>query len=183
MNHSPGTLEGPRVLLVPLGLPHVRALERIRTIRAVAQWWGEPPPGWPMSDDRRCVRYAVLLRGGGDAVWGMTQFSEQNDPVYRHAGIDVFLDPAIHGRGLGREAVSVLAAHLVDDRGHRRLVIDPAVDNVRAVVCYQAVGFRPVGVMRSYERRPDGMERDGLLMDLLAPELVRACPPAELFGL
>jgi len=170
------------MLLVPLGLPHVRALERIRAIPAVAQWWGEPRPGWPMSDDRRSARYAVLLRGGGDAVRGMIQFSEQNDPVYRHAGIDVFLDPAVHGRGLGREAVAVLAAHLVDERGHRRLVIDPAVDNVRAVACYEAVGFRRVGVMRAYERWPDGLERDGLLMDLLAPELVRACPRGEPFG-
>jgi len=99
--------------------------------------------------------------------------STANDPVYRHAGIDVFLDPAVHGRGLGREVVAVLAAHLVDDRRHRRLVIDPAVDNVRAIACYEAVGFRRVGVMRAYEHWPDGTERDGLLMDLLAAELVR----------
>jgi aminoglycoside 6'-N-acetyltransferase len=29
-----------------------------------------------------------------------------------------------------------------------------------------------VGVLRSYERAPDGSWRDGLLMDLLADELV-----------
>ena len=161
------------MFLVPFGLPHVRALERIRVIPAVARWWGLPEPGWPMSDDPDSVRFAVLLRGGGDAVWGMVQYSEENDPVYRHAGIDVFLDPAVHGRGLGREVVAVLAAHLVDDRRHRRLVIDPAVDNVRAIACYEAIGFRRVGVMRAYEHWPDGTERDGLLMDLLAAELVR----------
>jgi aminoglycoside 6'-N-acetyltransferase len=167
------TIEGPRVLLTRLGLPHAGSLERIREMPAVMLWWGEPEPGWPMTDDPASVRYVVRLRGGGDVVRGMIQYNEEADPVYRHAGIDVFLDPAVHGRGLGREAVAVLAAHLVDCLGHRRLVIDPAVDNVRAIACYEAVGFRRVGVMRSYERWPNGVVRDGLLMDLLAPELIR----------
>jgi aminoglycoside 6'-N-acetyltransferase len=33
------------------------------------------------------------------------------------------------------------------------------------------VGFRPVGVMRQYERGGDGQFHDGLLMDLLREEL------------
>jgi aminoglycoside 6'-N-acetyltransferase len=33
------------------------------------------------------------------------------------------------------------------------------------------VGFRPVGVMRQYERGPDGQSHDGLPMDLLRDEL------------
>jgi len=33
------------------------------------------------------------------------------------------------------------------------------------------VGFRPVGVMRQYERGGDGHFHDGLLMDLLRGEL------------
>lgn len=66
---------------------------------------------------------------------------------------------AVHGRGVGRAAVGSLARHLVNDRGHHRLVIDPAVDNEPAIRCYTAVGFRPVGVMRRYER--DTTARDG----------------------
>jgi aminoglycoside 6'-N-acetyltransferase len=47
---------------------------------------------------------------------------------------------------------------------------------------YQRVGFRPVGVMRRYERGPDGCWHDGLLMDLLpedltSPATVHAPPP------
>jgi aminoglycoside 6'-N-acetyltransferase len=34
------------------------------------------------------------------------------------------------------------------------------------------VGFRRVGVLREYERGPDGMWHDGLLMDMLTGELV-----------
>ncbi len=68
--------------------------------------------------------------------------------------------------------VAALARYLVNDRGHHRLVIDPAADNEPAIRCYAAVGFRPVGIMRRYERDPDGVGwHDGLLMDLLAEEL------------
>ena len=102
----------------------------------------------------------------------MVQYEEENEPSYRHASIDIFLDPAVHGCGVGRDAVATLARHLVRDRGHHRLVIDPAADNEAAIRCYSAVGFRPVGRMRGYERDVDGIGwHDGLLMDLLADEL------------
>ena len=81
-------------------------------------------------------------------------------------------EPAVHGQGLGRDAVRTLCRHLVDARGHHRFVIDPAADNEAAIRCYRAVGFRPVGVLRRYERDLDGNGwHDGLLMDLLAEEL------------
>jgi aminoglycoside 6'-N-acetyltransferase len=65
-----------------------------------------------------------------------------------------------------------VARHLVTGRGHHRVVIDPAADNEAAIRCYAAVGFRPVGVLRRYERDVDGPGwHDGLLMDLLADEL------------
>lgn len=59
-------------------------------------------------------------------------------------------------------------AELIDERGHHRITIDPAADNARAIRCNESAGFRAVGVMRAYERRPDGSWRNGLLMDLLA---------------
>lgn len=166
------TLLGPRVALVPLAPRHVPALWRLHQTPEVSRWWGEPDEHFPWAQEP-AVPMAVTLRGGGDAVRGYVQYAEEHDPMYRHAGIDVFLDPAVHGRGLGREVVAVLATYLVDVLAHERLVIDPAVDNVRAIACYEAVGFRPVGVMRRYERLPDGTVRDGLLMDLLPEELVR----------
>jgi hypothetical protein len=53
---------------------------------------------------------------------------------------------------------------------HHRLTIDPAADNAGAIRAYEKVGFRRVGIMRKYERGPDGIWRDGLLMDLLEEE-------------
>jgi aminoglycoside 6'-N-acetyltransferase len=61
---------------------------------------------------------------------------------------------------------------LIEERGHHRITIDPAVENAAAIRAYEKVGFKPVGVMRQYERDVDGDGRhDGLLMDLLAGEL------------
>jgi aminoglycoside 6'-N-acetyltransferase len=165
-------LSGERSALVPVRPAHVADLRRILTTPEVRGRWGDEAASgdWP-DDDSSAVRFAILVDG---VVRGMVQYGEEDDPMYRHASIDVFVDPAVHRRGVGRDAVATLAAHLVDDRGHHRLVIDPAADNEPAIRCYAAVGFRPVGVMRSYERDPlTGEWHDGLLMDLLAEELVR----------
>jgi len=164
------TLPGIRVVLVPVTAEHVPELRRILATPEVrARWRDEDAsPRWPF-DDLSAARFAVLLEG---AVRGMVQYSEEDEPDYRHASIDIFLDPAVHGCGVGRDAVATLARYLVYDQGHHRLVIDPAADNEPAIRCYAAVGFRPVGIMRRYERDADGTGwHDGLLMDLLAEEL------------
>lgn len=165
-----GALQGDSVVLVPVAEAHVPALRRIRETPEVRRRWGEPhqEPEWPF-DDPSATLFAVLAH---DAVVGMIQFSEENEPSYRHASIDLFIDPQLHNRGIGRDAVRTLARHLVQERGHHRLTIDPAADNQAAIRCYAAVGFRPVGIMRGYERDADGRGwHDGLLMDLLAEEL------------
>lgn len=166
-------LHGELVVLAPVVLEQVPELRRILRTPEVRCRWGDEAasPQWPF-DDPSVTRFSILLDG---AVRGMVQYAEEEEPVYRHASIDIFLDPAVHGRGVGRDAVRALARHLVHDRGHHRLVIDPAADNEPAIRCYTAVGFRPVGVLRRYERDVDGAGwHDGLLMDLLAEELDRS---------
>lgn len=163
-------IRGQLVVLVPVVAGHVPELRRIlRTPEVRRRWGGEAASaGWPF-DDSSATRFAVMLDG---QVRGMVQFDEEDEPAYRHASIDIFLDPAVHGRGVGRDTVRALAGLLVRDRGHHRLVIDPAADNEPAIRCYIAVGFRPVGIMRRYERNADGTGwHDGLLMDLLADDL------------
>jgi aminoglycoside 6'-N-acetyltransferase len=103
-------------------------------------------------------------------VAGMIQFEEESDPDYKSASIDIFLTTALHSRGLGRDAVRTLARYLIGERGHHRITMDPAVGNERAIRSYAAVGFRPVGVMRQYERVQDGTYRDALLMELIAED-------------
>lgn len=112
---------------------------------------------------------AFAIETDGELV-GLIQHHEEDDPDFRHAGIDLFLAGRVHGRGLGTDAVRTLARYLIHERGHHRLTIDPAADNAAAIRTYEKVGFRAVGVMREYWRSPDGTWRDGLLMDLLARE-------------
>ena len=81
------------------------------------RWWRALEDDFPAADEPDAVRFAVEHAG---TVVGMIQYAEENEPDYRHAGIDVFLDPAVHGRGLGLDAILALAVHLVRDRGHHR---------------------------------------------------------------
>lgn len=107
-----------------------------------------------------------------DRIAGWIQWQAEEEPDYRHASIDVYIDPVLHGRGVGTDAVRTLARHLIVDHGHHRLEIDPAAANGAAIRCYTKVGFRPVGILRRGERGADGTWHDALLMDLLADEVI-----------
>jgi aminoglycoside 6'-N-acetyltransferase len=164
-------LRGERVVLRPLG---ARDLERVATIQAepeVARWWGPVDEAeLRRQAEGRADDKALVIETEGEVV-GLIQYYEENDPDYRHAAIDLFLAKPAQGRGLGPDAIRAVARYLIDERGHHRLTIDPAVDNTPAIRAYEKVGFRPVGVMRRYWRSSDGRWRDALLMDLLATEL------------
>jgi aminoglycoside 6'-N-acetyltransferase len=153
------------VNLRPLTAADGPELLRILETPEVARWWDEPDEGFPLTDDPEATRLVIEVDG---AVAGMIQFVEELTPKYRHASIDLFLDPALHGRGLGTEAVRRVVRHLIDERGHHRITIDPATTNAAAIRAYEKAGFAPVGVMRSYERDVGGAGwHDGLLMELV----------------
>jgi aminoglycoside 6'-N-acetyltransferase len=153
--------------------------ERLHAILAepaVARWWGEPDPVPVIEEDLSGAEGDAMLlvvEVDGQLAGGI-QYHEEDDPMYRHAGIDIYLSTGCQGHGAGRTAVALLAGYLFGPRGHHRITIDPAAANEQAVRCYTAVGFRPVGLMRQYERGTDGKFHDGLLMDLLRDELVQA---------
>jgi aminoglycoside 6'-N-acetyltransferase len=163
------------VTLRPATLADTDALAAILAEPGVARWWGrfdrsrvEAELTGTREDAATVLVFAIEHDG---RVIGAIQASEEPEPDYRHAGIDLFLEPAVHGRGLGPDAIRALARYLFQERGHHRLTIDPAATNGPAIKAYGRVGFRPVGLMRRYERGPDGTWHDSLLMDLLADEL------------
>jgi aminoglycoside 6'-N-acetyltransferase len=162
-------IDGFDAVLRPLRAEDEPALTRIRETPEVWRWWDDVEPDWPGNDDPGSIRYTIVA---GGEVAGLIQFWEENEPKYRHASVDVFLDPALHGRGLGTAALSRLVRHLIEDRGHHRVTIDPAVENAAAIRSYEKAGFRRVGVMREYERDSGGDGwHDSLLMELLAADL------------
>jgi aminoglycoside 6'-N-acetyltransferase len=177
MDQSP-VLAGRRVRLRLVRASDREALRAIRSEPGVRRWWGELEPGEdPTEAEAGGERFAIEVDG---AVAGAIQYGENTDPMYRSAGIDVFLGAAFEGRGLAREAIGLLVRYLIEVRGHHRLTIDPAAANARAIRCYEAVGFTTVGVMREYERGDDGVWHDGLLMELLAADWRGAGVPDEL---
>jgi aminoglycoside 6'-N-acetyltransferase len=157
-------LRGKRVVLRPASDDDIPALAAILAEPAVAAWW-------PDYDEAR-VRAEIgeawtILVDGAVAGWLFTP--EETDPQFPSVSLDIALGTAFQGQGYGSEALRVAIRHFVG-RGYDRFAIDPATDNTQAIRCYEAVGFRPVGVLRRYERVAGGA-RDGLLMDLLAEEL------------
>ena len=166
------TLRGDRVVLRPLRPDDRPALMDVLSDPSVAEWWDSRGPEVSaaelLAEDPSVTVFAIEVDG---ELAGSIQYSEELEPDYRHAGIDIFMSSRFQGRGIGTDAVRTMARYLLEVRGHHRLTIDPAAANVRAIHVYAKVGFRPVGVMRRYERGQDGTFHDGLLMDMLAGEL------------
>jgi aminoglycoside 6'-N-acetyltransferase len=164
-------LHGPRVTLRPVRADDAAALLALLTEPAVARWWHE----WDEARVRRDLieqdeEHVLVIEVGGDLAGLLLVYEEPDE--YKHAALDVTLATAYQGQGLGPEALQLVITYLIEERGHHRLTIDPAAHNERAIRAYAKLGFRPVGVLRRYERSADGSWHDGLLMDLLADELL-----------
>ena len=86
------------------------------------------------------------------------------------------VSPAHRGRGIATSALQALTsfAWTIPALYRVELYIEPwntSSIRVAEAAAYRRVGFQPVGVLRRYERGPDGGWHDGLLMDLLPEDL------------
>jgi aminoglycoside 6'-N-acetyltransferase len=165
---APTALSGALVTLRAAEDGDIAALLGILDEPEVGRWWRRTE--WERVAEKDAFVFTIMLDG---AVVGCIQYTEETDPDYRSAAVDIFVSAAVHGRGVGSDAMRTLIVWLIDVRGHHRLTVDPAAANARAVHVYEKLGFRPVGVLRRYERVEDGAWRDALLMELLAEEFVR----------
>jgi aminoglycoside 6'-N-acetyltransferase len=180
------TLEGSLVRLRPVSAADLPALGAILDQPEVARWWRRDE--WERVDEEDAVTFVIELKAagaiagaggaavaaGGGAIAGCIQYSEEDDPDYFSAAVDIFVGTAAQGRGVGPDAMRTLIAWLFGVRGHHRLTVDPATENARAIHVYEKLGFRHVGVLRRYERVEEGVWRDALLMELLAEDFRRA---------
>ena len=164
-------LHGTATTLRPVRPEDAERLTDILAQPEVARWWPRYDADRVRTDFLEASDTVVFAIEVDGEVVGSIQYVEEPAPDYRHASIDVFVHPDWHGKGLGTDAVRTLARHLVRDRGHHRLAIDPAVANSKAISTYKRVGFREVGVMHAYERNADGEWQDCLLMELLEKDL------------
>jgi aminoglycoside 6'-N-acetyltransferase len=156
-------IHGKRVILRPLVPDDAATLAAILETPEVARWW----PGYGLArveseflgDEPNVAVYGIVVE---DRLIGLVQTTEEPEPDFRHASIDLFLGP---------DAIRTVARHLIEHDGHHRLTIDPAADNEYAIRAYEKVGFRQVGRLRQYQRFPDGSWHDAVLMEMLAEDL------------
>lgn len=146
----------------------VAAVFECETVR---RWWGtqsgEDVEEFTADENPDTTRMVIELMG---AVIGVIQFHEEDDPMYRHAGIDVAIHRDHQRQGLASEAIRAVIDHLAS-LGHHRVVIDPNAANKTAIATYRSLGFREVGIMSSYEWSEHlQCWTDGLLMELLISE-------------
>jgi RimJ/RimL family protein N-acetyltransferase len=60
-------------------------------------------------------------------------------------GLDLFIAPDRRRKGIALRTLPVLAKHLRDAMGWRRITVDPLVDNAPAVALYERSGFVDTG--------------------------------------
>jgi aminoglycoside 6'-N-acetyltransferase len=158
-------LAGANVTLTPLAPADAEPLRAIRREPAVEHFWDPLEDDFPLADEPGVERLTIRHRG---EVAGMVQLAEELEPKYRSASIDIFVAPDHQGEGVCTEAVRLVVDHLVGERGHHRITIDPAAHNAAAIRCYEKAGFRRVGRMRLAERSADGRSwHDALFMELV----------------
>src|ERR1051326_6065711 len=100
------TLHGERVTLRPARESDVSALVAIRSDPEVRRWWrGGPDLAATVAEELADDDAHRLTIEYEDRIVGLIQWSAEEEPEYRHASIDIYLDPAVRGRGLGADAV------------------------------------------------------------------------------
>src|ERR1017187_5549448 len=125
-------MTGRRVRLRPAGQADLPRFREILGRPEVARWWGDPneqaeeacaPP-----EDIRS--YAIEYEG---TVVGIIQSCEEPTPDYRHAGLDIAVQPGWHRRAFAAPATPALCRNLKDGDRRLRLTTDPAAGNEAAI--------------------------------------------------
>ena len=144
----------------------VDALVELLDEESVRPWWGDNDA----DDVRGTLAHTWCIEVDGELA-GLLHIHEETDPEYPSVELDIALATRFQGAGLGRRALKAAIRDYIA-RGHHRFMIAPAAHNERAIRCYEAIGFKPIGIARESDRAPDGSWWDSLLMDLLAREFV-----------
>jgi aminoglycoside 6'-N-acetyltransferase len=157
-------LAGERMILRPPTDADAAPLLDILSEPEVSRWW----VGY--TTDR--IRSEILESGNALVMEidgrcaGAIFLYPNDDPEYLHVVIHLFLGAEWYGNRYGAESLAIAIAHL-KSLGHHRFTLDPNVHNAPAIRSYERLGFRPVGVLREYQLRPDGTHEDGVLMDFV----------------
>lgn len=123
-------------------------------------------------DDEDVVR--CVIEYGGTPI-GYLQFyevDEEERKIYGYDdstdliyGMDQFIgEPAYWNKGIGTQLVRSVVAYLIRKNGANRIVMDPQIQNERAIRCYEKCGFEKVKLLPRHELH-EGEFRDCWLIE------------------
>lgn len=127
-------VRGRLTTLRPAGADDVERLVAWHADPEVARYW----------DDETFTHAEMAERLARSDVegWIVEEAAEPVGYLQVHPeGLDMFLIPAARGRGLGPDAGRAMARHLLDERGRKRVTVDPYVWNDGAVRAWERAGF------------------------------------------
>jgi len=78
--------------------------------------------------------------------------------------LDLFIgESALWGKGIGSKVLDLVVKYIFDKRQGKRMVIDPHLNNLRAIRAYEKVGFKQVKILKKHELH-EGVWMDCMLM-------------------
>jgi RimJ/RimL family protein N-acetyltransferase len=137
--------------------------------------WGRSPGRWKDEASAREWMDRFALRDGrifaiehdGRPV-GQANYRDWQ-PRARSAEVGIGIgEPALWGKGLGREALGLLVDHLVRDLGAHRVSLHVLAYNDRAINSYRAAGFQVEGIERDAVMTDRGSFADDVAMAYIA---------------
>ncbi len=173
---SEPVLRGERVTLRPMTYADAPALMRWGADTDFAWFqWGRNGGRWKDEAsarewiDRFAERSGKLfaIEHEGRAI-GQANYRDWQ-PKAKSAEVGIGIgEPALWGKGLGREALRLLVRHMVDDLGAHRISLHVLAYNDRAISSYRAAGFDVEGLERDAVMTDRGFYADDVAMAYIA---------------
>ncbi len=152
----------------------------------LANWWNDGAvmahAGFPLGLGTTPEKVAAGMSGDSDDTHRLLMLEYQGRPIGEMSfrcladgaaemGIKI-CDTTMQERGLGRQYLSMLITALFE-RGHRKMVLDTNLNNLRAQHVYESLGFTRLGVQENCWQDQLGRPQSAVDYELL-PENFRS---------
>ena len=97
-----------------------------------------------------------------DELYIEYNYPKSNNIVY---GLDQFIgEPEYWNKGIGTEYIKIILKFLIEERNAAAAIVDPHMDNIRAIKCYEKAGFKIIKELPKHEIF-EGIKKDCYLME------------------